>query len=98
MKQYFGLVILSIIILFGLVSSTPEEDACKNQSNKDCGPCIRTPNCGYCKSTKVCFLYDRNNLLSAPCATADMQYQTCVGMFFHFFFLSLNELSDMLDD
>lgn len=82
MKQYLAFVVLSIIVLFNSVHCTPESDACANQSNKDCGSCIRTANCGYCKTNKTCFLYNQGNLFSAPCPTTDMQYQTCVGMFF----------------
>ena len=82
MKQYLALVVLCIIVLFTSVHFTAAQDACSNQSNKDCGTCLGTSSCAYCKTSKACFVYNQNNLLSAPCAIADMQVETCVGMFF----------------
>jgi hypothetical protein len=83
MKQILAFI---IIVLVSLVYCTPQQDACTAQSNKDCASCVNTPSCSYCNTNKNCFLYVESNLLSAPCATADMQYKVCVGMYG--FFLS----------
>ncbi len=64
-------VIISIIISF--VLSIPYE--CKDLSNTNCTACLNIKGCSYCKKTEQCF----PSSLSAPCPTADLQFQTCFG-------------------
>jgi len=90
MKNY--ILILSTIVLISTVYGTTDQD-CKNVTNPSCDTCLNIENCAFCKTTKVCFLYQTDNLLSAPCGTSDMQWQTCVGKLITIIFLAA--LSDI---
>ncbi len=76
MNSYLVFVIISIII--GVVSSTPEEDACRFPSNKDCETCIKGKNCAFCKKEKLCFYRDPLST-KADCPLSDLQVGTCFG-------------------
>ncbi len=90
MKNY--ILIISTIVLFSTVYGTTDQD-CKNVTNPTCSTCLKIDNCAFCTTTKVCFLYQTDTLLSAPCSTSDMQWQTCVGKLITIIFLAA--LSDI---
>ena len=73
-------LIFSILIILSIGSalSVPDE-TCKALSNTNCETCLNVSGCAFCKDSKSCFAWSPTSGQAAPCSTANLQYQTCIG-------------------